>query len=597
MTAPRPQVGARHRRRRFPAKTLAGIAVGIAIALMVGLSSSSVTGQVTCSRGSVRISVSASTDIAPAITRIAQAFNRQQHTAGGQCAQVRVSADSPAATAAQIDGQSDGQGAGQSAGGGRAPVDAWIPDSSLWVDNARRFPLGAQRVQPAGFGVARSPLLLVMPSAAAARTRAFAKAGWGLLLPASAGGPAVPAGFRVDLPDPAQNAAGLATLVEVGRVLGPGADTGVNFTRFARAAAVTSYFGDPIALRSFVRLAAPPLNGDPVTITSEQALVAYDRIHPTRPLAARYPAGSSTSLGSPELDYPYVLTTSVKQRLDAATQFGQLLRSGYASGVIRYAGFRSAADVPDAFPAGSGLGSQWLQVAPPAAAGVAPAALTSWNRLAEPSRVLAVMDVSGGMAGTISPGGATFGQVMAQTGTLWLDLYPDSTSFGLWAFADQLAAGQPYQQLVPGGALPASMGQQTRREQLRRAIAGLNPATGTAPALYRTILAAYQQMRSGYQPGYVNSVIVFTSGAASARDDISAADLISKLTALASASPDRPVSLIIVAFSGPAGFGDLQRVAQETGGQAFEITDPAQVGQVFYQALARRLCSFGCVAP
>src|SRR5258708_12020903 len=86
-----------------------------------------------------------------------------------------------------------------------------MPDPSRGGDHARGFALGAKTVQPAGYSVAMSPLLLVMPRAAAARTPAFGKAGWRLLLPRSAGGPAaVPAGMRGDLPDPSQSAAGMA---------------------------------------------------------------------------------------------------------------------------------------------------------------------------------------------------------------------------------------------------------------------------------------------------------------------------------------------------------------------------------------------------
>ena len=159
-------------------------------------------------------------------------------------------------------------------------------------------------MQPAGFSVALSPLLLVMPKAAAARTAAFGKVGWRLLLPRSAGGPVVPASMRVDLPDPSQSAAGLASLIEVGRLLGQGAPARVRFTRFVLGSEVTSYFDDPSSLRSFVSLAAPPLNGDPVTVTTEQAVLSYDEQNPRQPLAASYPAGSTVGSRQPGARLP-----------------------------------------------------------------------------------------------------------------------------------------------------------------------------------------------------------------------------------------------------------------------------------------------------
>src|SRR6266436_6943422 len=140
--------------------------------------------------------------------------------------------------------------------------------------------------------------MIVMPKAAAAHTPAFAKSGWRLLLPRSAGGPAVPAGTRVDLPDPSQSAAGLATLIQVSRVLGTGVAARVNFTRFVYSTQVTSYFDDPVSLRYFVSLASPALNGNPVTVTTEQSVLSYDQKYPRQPLAASYPIGPSRPTAS-----------------------------------------------------------------------------------------------------------------------------------------------------------------------------------------------------------------------------------------------------------------------------------------------------------
>src|SRR5262249_60320311 len=138
-------------------------------------------------------------DTAPATQGIAASFTPQRRKPAGRCASVSVNSESPALAA------------GQSAGQRRAPnppIDAWIPDSSLWVDQARNFPLGAKTVQPAGFSVAQSPLMLVMPKIAASHVPAFGKVGWRILLPHRSGGPIVPPGVPVDLPDPSQSAAG-----------------------------------------------------------------------------------------------------------------------------------------------------------------------------------------------------------------------------------------------------------------------------------------------------------------------------------------------------------------------------------------------------
>ncbi len=577
----------RRKRRRVRTRTLVALAVTAASVLMLSLGAQAIASRVSCGSNPVLINLAVSSDIAPAIQRVAQLFNRQRHQASGRCVVVQVGPGSPAQAAGQIDGQHPA--------GDQPPIDAWIPDSSLWVDQARLFPLGAQTIQPSGYSVATSPLMIVMPPTAAARTAAFGRSGWRLLLPRSAGGPRVPAAFRVDLPDPAQTAAGLATLIEIGRLLGHGQRARVNFARFAYSSAVTSYFNDPSSLASFVSLAAPPLNGYPVTVTSEQAVLAYNEANPRRPLAARYPAAASTALGSPELDYPYVLTTSSRLKLAAAGLFERMLRSRYAAAVIRFANFRSAGGVPDRIPASYGLARQLLQVAPPASSLEVPTARQAWSKLALGSRDLALIDISSAMAKPGSPGGPSFEQELTQTATLGLALFPDTTQIGTWEFASHLNGALPYKPIVPVGPLPASIGPISRRATLEKTNTQIRPDGGPNVALYGAILDAYRYMLASYQPGFVNTVLVLTAGVENAPGDITAAELIKKLTKLF--NPSRRVAVIMIVFGNAGTFGELQRIAGATGGQAYQISDPTQVAKVFFQAVAHRLCDPHCVAP
>lgn len=563
------------------------LAVAVSVATMLGLSARAIASRVSCGSNPVLLNVAVSSDIAPAIQRIGQQFNREQHQADGRCVVVQIDPESSQQAAGQVDGQRPDRGG--------PTIDAWIPDSSLWVAQAQRFPLGAQSVQPTGVSVATSPLLIVMPPSAAARTRAFGRTGWRLLLPRSAGGPAVPAAFRVDLPDPSQSAAGLATLIQIGRLLGRGAAGRVNFARFAYSSVVTSYFDDPSSLASFVSLADPPLNGYPVTVTSEQAVLSYDQTNPRRPLAASYPTGPSTALGSPRLDYPYVLTTSGPAKLAAAVVFERMLRSRYAAAVVRFANFRSADGAADRFPASYGLSRQLLQIAPPGSSVEVPTALQAWGRLVLGSRDLALIDVSAAMAKRSSPGGPTFESELVQTATLGLPLFPDTTQLGTWEFASHLHGALPYRQIVPVGPLTDGIGPISRRATLEKTNARIEPDGGQRVALYGSILDAYRYMLASYQPGYIHAVLVLTAGVENAPGDISATALIKKLSRLN--DPSRRVAVIMIVFGRAGDYGVLRRIAAATGGQAYQITDPAQVAKVFFQAVAHRLCDPHCAAP
>jgi Bacterial extracellular solute-binding protein len=581
----------RRRKRKVKTKYLVLLAVTACLALLIGRGSAQIVSSVQCESHPVLINVAVSTDIAPAIQRIADVFNRQHHRAGGQCVSVEISPGSPVQAEAQIDGQHpDGQGR----------VDAWIPDSTLWMNEARTSPIGGANIQPAGFSVAHSPLMIVAPSAAvAAKITGFGTDGWRLLLPKAAGGPAEPKLFRLDLPDPTQSAAGQEALIEINRMLGSGASARVRFARFALASEETPYFDDPVALKAFASLAAPPLDGLPVTVTSEQAVLAYDQASPHEPLAASYPSGSTDELGSPELDYPYLYTTPNPLRIAAATAFGQMLTGPYARSVIRYAGFRAGAGdgTPDQFDASFGLSKQLLQIAPPAAATAAATELQAWGTLAIASRDLALIDVSSAMnvpADPADPAGPTLEQEMSQTASLGLALFADNASLGLWAFADNLYKGLPYKPEVPIGPLTASLGIASRRDVLVGAAAKLQANGGPEVALYGSILDAYEYMQKTYQPKDVNTVVVLTSGVENAPGDISAKALIHKLSAIENSA--RRVVVVIIIFGKSPIYNALQTIAHTTGGQAYEITSAQDIGKVFFRAIAHRLCQLNCVS-
>ncbi len=582
---------ARRRKRRLRTRTLVFLAVTACLLVMVGRGTAQVVSRLSCENQPLNVDIAVSPDIFPAISQVANVFNRENRQVTGRCVAVQVNSSSPVLAAEQIDGQhADATG---------YPINAWIPDSSLWIDEVRGFVTGAQVVNPTGFSVARSPLMIVMPQAAAARTPSFGKDGWKLLLPPAAGGPEVPAALRVDLPDPTQTAAGLATLIEMSRLLGASQAGRLKFTKFAHNATVTSYFDDPAALGSFVSLAQPPLNGDPVTVTTEQAVLAYDAGNQKSPLAAIYPSGKGPDLGTPEFDYPYVLlATSSPAQIAAASLFGQMLRGRFAASVIRYAGFRSAGSppgVPDRVPASYGLDSQLLQVAPPATAVEEPTALQSWNKLSLYSRDLTMIDVSANMGKSLAPGSPTYEQELTHAASIGLSLFADTSNLGLWEFASHLDGRLPYRNLVPIGPLPANIGITSRRAVLEHIAANLKPNGSTAVALYGTILAGYKYLQQTYQPNYFNGEIVLASGIENDPHDITAAKLIKTLNRIY--DPERKVVIIMIVFGDPPDFSQLQRIAQATGGAAYQIQTPSAVAQVFFQALARRLCDPGCLSP
>jgi hypothetical protein len=585
----RGRVGKRSRERHVSVRLLLAIAIAIPVALMGGLTAQAVLARTSCSDNPLVVNVAVADDIAPAIERVGQVYNDQGHQAAGQCARVHVTAQQPAAVAAQVDGQSPGAS---------QPVDAWIPDSTLWVDVSRSYALGAKTVQPTGISVARSPLMIVMPPAAAAQVPEFNNTvGWNFLLPASIGGPPTALGLRLELPDPTQSAAGLSALAEISRLLGTGTTAArTQLTQFVLSAQSSAQFDDPASLAAFASQASPPLNGHPVTVTSEQAVLGYDAAHPATPLAAHYPSGGVTAaLATPELDYPYVLTSSNPAEVQAARQFATLMRQSYAVALIRHDGFRSADGDGDTIPAGDGLAQQPLVLAAQAQPGEAQPDLQAWRSLQSGSRDLALMDVSSSMSAQSGVPGLTLEQELTESAGLGLALFPDSTQLGLWEFASGLPGSLPYKPLVAVGPLPGEVGLISRRAQIEQLNSTLRPQTSPA-ALNQAILAAYRQMTNSYQPGITNAVIVMTAAVDDAPGDLPVSDLVTDLKSLY--KPDRPVELIIVVLGSQGNLSAMQQIAAAGGGAAFPVTNPAQIGQVFFEGVSRRIClsGGGCAA-
>ncbi len=406
--------------------------------LVVALGAQAVVSRVSCTTAPVVFTVGVSNDMAPVVTHVGQYFNAQHNLVNGHCAQVRVISEQSATAAAEASGQKPACG---------QPVDAWIPDSSLWVDVARSSPIGAQLVRPTGVTVARSPLMIVMPRSVAAQMPAFGtQVGWQFLLPESVGGPATALGLRVEFPDPAQSSAGLATLIELQHMLGGGPAALADFTKFVFNVQVTPPFGSGTSLDSLVNVAEPPRNGRVVTVTSEQAVVQYDKAHPDQPLSGRYP-----TQGSYELDYPYVLTTSDSVKARAAQAFENALTSSYAKSYVRYEGFRSANGAASGWVGQYGLTTGQPNLAQPAPPGQAETALQAWSRLGLGSRDLALIDVSEQMATPVAANGTTLEQVLSQVATVGMAQFPNSTQMGLWSFASHLNGPLPYKELVPVG--------------------------------------------------------------------------------------------------------------------------------------------------
>jgi Bacterial extracellular solute-binding protein len=560
------------------------VAVAVAAACMVGLSAQAVIDRASCSNDPILANVAANDDIAAAVQTIARAFNKGDHTADGRCVQVQVTAADSATVASQL------QGGANTAG--LSGVNAWIPDSRLWINEARFKAQGAQAVLSSNITVAMSPVMIVTTRAVTGRFDE--PLGWNDLLPSGFGGPPASLGITVDLPDPTESGVGLTAIVELSRELSRdyrnAADASEAFEAFAHDSETTVDTDSAGELASWLATSNAASGGRAVTVASEQAVLQYDESHQTDPLVARYPSGPSSALGTPELDYPYVLISGSPAEVQAARAFGKYLQTPYAQSVVRYYGFRSANGVPDKLPQSAGLSSQPLQTASAFGAVDATHTLATWQTLSRGARDLVLFDVSPATGAPDGNGAQTIEQEISATAQGGLAEFPSSWHVGTWLMGQSKSASQPYKQVIGVGGLMTDVGLMSRKQQGIDIIKGLTTSNGNL-MLYDVILTAYKYMTSTYAPNDINTILVLTAGVDGAHD-MPLAQLLTKLKGLY--NPDRKVEVVPLMFGHNGNFKALQQIAKATGGTAFEVARPSEIGKIFIDGVAHVLCNQGC---
>ncbi|QDQ97281.1 substrate-binding domain-containing protein [Tomitella fengzijianii] len=288
--------------------------------------------------------------------------------------------------------------------------------------------------------------------------------------------------------------------------------------------------------------------------------------------------------GTVMMDYPLVVTASSEARADAAERADDLasvLASDTGRKALTSHGFR-VDGVP--LPGGAGVGDvPALAISDPAAA---EAALKKWNVLAVPVRSLVLFDVSGSMSYVADEQNSRM-QLTQKAARIGESLFPDNTQLGVWAFSLNLDGPQrDYKELVPIERLDAQTGKGTQREAVGAAVDRLGGLVGGGTGLYDTISAAYRQVQSTYDPNAVNSVIVLTDGENEDPVSLTKQQLLQQLQE--EADPARPVLIITIGITEDADEAVLKEISAATGGSSYLARDPADIPQVFAQAIAQR---------
>jgi Mg-chelatase subunit ChlD len=526
------------------------------------------------------VNVAAAPEITSAVQATADRWSASR--TGGTCVTVTVTAVDPADVAAGVAGAHGAtlNGLGQANGKARVP-DVWIPDSSTWLQRVRTA--AADQVPPDAVSIAQSPIVMAMPQPIAKLVGwPNAKLTWaGLLQKMSTG-----SGLKTGIVEPGRDATGLNTLLTLRAVSAAAGTAG----QAASVAALRALATGRSTLRADL-LGRFPRATDSASLGSglaaaalpEQAVIAYNAAQPPVPLAAVFIDPAPTAL-----DYPYAIMPGLRPEVaGAASQLESALSGKSYRDQLAQHGLRAAdGSTGTGFSAGPGSPGIVTKTASATDTAAIDQTISTWRAVTEPGRLLAVIDVSGSMLTPVaSAGGATREQVTVQAALAGQNLFDDSWTTGLWTFSTNMDGTKPYRQLMPLAPLAS------QRQQMNVALAGIQPKKDGNTGLYDTVLAAYKTMQDGWDSGKVNSVVLMTDGQNDNPGGLTLDQLTSQLQKIA--DPQRPVQVIALGIGTDVSKPELTKITQITGGGVFIALDPAQIGQIFLQAIALRPGSGG----
>jgi hypothetical protein len=552
------------------------LALGVVVALVavtvvaVRVVAADATG---CSKG-VRLNIAANPDIYPSVREAATRWVDTNPKVNDECVRVQVT---NVAAADIANGLAVRAGAGAYINVAAKPVPTpsddevpavWIPDSVSWIERVQAINKDAfERDTPS---VAMSPVVLGMPEALArtlsgGQPHQLSGAELAGLLQRSF--KEKDKNIQVGVAEPRRDSAGLAGAILMRDAI---ATSAAQLPTLVGAYRAVSLVSDQAALMKAFG------TGQTVAPMSEQAILAYDSGTPAVPLAS-VPLEAAQSL-----DYPYAMVSAKPRSVERAAElFRDAIVSKQYQDIFAKAGFRDPdGGASSGFPAGHGVTTETAVGNPLGDIKKISEVLGIWNGTKTPSRLVVLTDSTAVMGQPIGPGAPTRMQVMQKTQIDGLKLFTDDSLMSFWIYGSGLPDGKDYKEVIPMAALDVA-----QRNKINGAVAANQPLPTNTRGLYESILAGYKAVKDGWQEGKSNTVIVFTSGSNTKQDGLSLDDVQLELENLT--DPTKPIRVVLLGFGPDVNLEELTAIAKTTGGKAFKVEKPEEIGGIFLQALLR----------
>ncbi|MBP2472978.1 Mg-chelatase subunit ChlD [Crossiella equi] len=540
-----------------------------------------------CTEGEISLRVVVSPVVAEPLQTAALAWNDRHPVIDDHCLRADVQVlDSPTALTALTQGW-DTSKLGQ-------PPSAWLPESSLWVNQLRAQNKSLVSAPPESVGT--SPVVLAVPQDAAAPLssglgfrwsdmpgllsapdgwRRFGQPGWGR--------------FTLGVPDLVRNPAS-ALAVQCSLAWAGKQEKGPLTSEMLNQNPVRTALGQ--LARS--KVAGVPASTQEALVqlskTPDLAASAYDGVPvlevdlyrrntakdggpaPDRPLYGVQAVGPA-----PAADFPFLALSAdwvkdVQQR--AAQKFSDFLREPEQERVLAQQSgvrVRSTNDSPPQTPGVSFRPPR--DVLTPADENTTQRLAASWASAADNGQAVTLLvDVSGSMNADGGEGRTRMDWLKAA-----LKGQADRTlsgSLGMWEFSRSLDGKKPYRQLV------ATKGIEQQRNALRTAVDGLKPVSATQ--LYTSLAAVYRSAVENYEQGRTNRIVVLTDGPNDG--GLTLQQLQAEIDKVR--NPARRVSISFITVGPDPERAPLNKIAQSTGGSVSVAADGPAIDPALSQLLS-----------
>ncbi|GLW65424.1 hypothetical protein Arub01_36680 [Actinomadura rubrobrunea] len=574
----------RRKKRRSPGALIGPMAGAVGLALLLGVGVYAFAD----ARGgcgeddALVLDVAVSADIEPAVVKAAQRFNNARHEVDGKCAQARVAKAEPASVTPLLSGQAVPTATN------RRP-DVWIPDTSLWTSLVRASEKGKDAIKTPGTSLASSPIVVGMPRTLATRLRQqgiTSTPSWDNLLNAAGGTPGgavtknqvIPAkAVRLVVPDPARNGAGMGALMVTNTLLTNDPNRNSIFTGIVRTVRESM---TPTVQAQFSLFRKGRTGRQPISLSSEQALYAFNRTGPSEPAVALYPVEGTLSL-----DYPFTVVTDDGAKRKAARLLERELTGEESRKEMQRLGFRTPdGKAPEGFTQQMGVSPARPRKLPSPKDAEVAKVMQAWSKLTLGLRILTIIDVSGSMAEQVAPN-TTRLQAVAQLSQGGLSMMSNDTELGLWVFSTNLQGKQDWRELVSVGPLGERVGSSTRRNLVLSSLGQIQPRGDTG--LYDTVLAAYKKMSDSYKPEFGNSILLLTDGKNEDADGPTLKETLSRLKSMV--DPNKPIQVNMIGFGPGTDRNELEKIAALTNGNVQVAQTPQEISKIFLKMLSRRI--------